>query len=130
AQRVDLQPNGVDDQVMGVLAAQGLYCRQLQHVMNGGQVAKRIVAHVHSLVQTLAWSWGAGTLSATLVGARTRRSPSRHVRPMRSRCSHSGMAYLRVVPSRSRISATSKPGPPDSFSVISFRMPASTSACK
>ena len=43
--------------------------------------------------------------------ASTRRSPSRRVTPTRSRYSHIGTANLRVVPSRSRISATVAPGP-------------------
>ena len=43
--------------------------------------------------------------------ASTRRSPSRRVSPTRSRYSQIGTANLRVVPSRSRISATVAPGP-------------------
>ena len=48
---------------------------------------------------------------STLESARTRKSPSRRVNPTRSRYSQIGTANLRVVPSRSRISATVAPGP-------------------
>ena len=52
-----------------------------------------------------------GTRCVPYGPASTRRSPSRRVRPTRSRYSHSGTAYFRVVPSRSRISATVSPRP-------------------
>ena len=44
--------------------------------------------------------------------------------------SHNGMANLRVVPSRSRISAAVTGGPPVSFSVTRRRISASASACR
>src|SRR5262249_48302452 len=69
-------------------------------------------------------------LPATGAVARKRRSPSRRVTPTRSRYSHSGTAYLRVVPSRSRISATVMPAPDWSLSLSSRRISASTSACR
>jgi hypothetical protein len=60
--------------------------------------------------------------------ANFRKSPSRLVTPARSRYSHSGTANLRVVPSRSRISATVKPAPTASFWVMIRRISASASA--
>src|SRR5215510_4179147 len=62
--------------------------------------------------------------------ADTRRSPSRRVTPARSRYSQSGTAYFRVVPSRSRISATVSPGPALSRSRIMRRISASVSLCR
>src|SRR5262249_14343423 len=63
--------------------------------------------------------------------ASTRKSPSRLVTPTRSRYSQSGTAYLRVVPSKSRISATVTPGPPPaSRSWMRRRMSASTLTCR
>src|SRR5262249_16888404 len=62
--------------------------------------------------------------------ASTRLPPPRLVPPTRSRYSQIGTAYLRVVPSRSRISATVAPGPCDSRSATRRRISASTSACR
>ena len=60
----------------------------------------------------------------------TRKSPARFVRPTRSRYSHTGTAYLRVVPNRSRISATVAPVPLRKRSVTRRRISASASALR
>lgn len=62
--------------------------------------------------------------------ASKRRSPSRRVRPTRSRYSQMGTANLRVVPSRSRISATVRPVPSASLSATRLRNSASASLCR
>ncbi len=55
--------------------------------------------------------------SASSAFASTRRSPWRWVKPISSRCSQIGIAYFRLVSSRSRISLSVRPSPSDNHCV-------------
>src|SRR4029078_255799 len=74
-----------------------------QDVVDGREIAIGIVRHNGIRGQEGTELASEATASAL---ARERKSRPRRVRPMRSRYSHSGTAYLRVVPRMSRISAT------------------------
>src|SRR6266851_1789236 len=110
-------------------------------LQNEHRPAKRQITHVPEVLP-LGVHFGYPLFVAT--SARNLKSPSRRVTPARSRYSHRGTAYLRVVPRRSRISATVRPpltlpspsggrGEDEgmaSFSVRSRRISASVSVCR
>src|SRR6266849_4424213 len=96
-------------------------------LQNEHRPAKRQITHVPEVLP-LGVHFGYPLFVTT--SARNLKSPSRRVTPTRSRYSHSGTAYLRVVPRRSRISATVRPEPPASFSERSRRISASVSVCR